>query len=222
MGRRLAIVCGFVLLLALGGWQLQRREEKHALITAQDAGLAAPALSLERYVDNEQPFRRVFAAGQVDWSRALWLGPKVGGLGPKAGDGGPQYHLVAPLQVTEGPWNGRWLVVVWGAAAKPFAPTYPALHSALGVVRPTQPASWKRPLNLPEKNQWMRLDVAEIASVQRLKPFFPFALQETRAPLPGLTLLPERVALRDDHLAYAFFWFTLAALWVFIMRQRWR
>jgi surfeit locus 1 family protein len=215
------LILAELLLISLGVWQLQRREWKLALIAAQEENLKSPPLTLQDAINNDLPnFQSVRLTGTPYYSKAVWVGRKTTTLG--AG-----YVLVVPFLLNEqSPYNNHWLLVEAG-----FSPTkniaLPALMAPTSVVAYAMPrtTNWLArtfaPPNNPAKGEWLRLEPLHLASIQHLKPFLDVVLT-AQEPMQLLTLpqLPPP-SLRNEHLNYAIFWFSLAvALLVIIFLKK--
>ena len=141
MRRRVAIAAsalGFALLTGLGVWQLDRRQGKHALIAAAEAGLAAaPARIVD--LSAARSWRRVVADG-------AWAGPAIP-VAPRTFDGkvGADYAAAFRLK------DGDLIVALLGWA--PEGAAAPALPDgeteASGVLRPAPRPTLFTPDNRP-------------------------------------------------------------------------
>lgn len=208
----LAVAClGF---LALGGWQLQRMQWKHALIERVDARLAAAPVPMPgrarwpdvNAVDDE--YRRVRVDG------AYLPGVEVRTRAVTALGGGS--WVLSALR------NGAGEIVlinrgfVPDGAAHDAAPSGPV--AVTGLLRISEPGGGFLRRNDPANGRWYSRDVAAIARAHGLPeattaPFFIDAAAAADAPpqrwpRAGLTV----VRFRDSHLTYALTWFALAGL----------
>jgi surfeit locus 1 family protein len=197
----------FLVLLALGTWQVQRLAWKTALnehraTAAHGAPVPLPR-TLEEAKTNE--FRPVRVEGVFDHGGERYIGAtsERGQLG---------FYIVTPLKLAD----GRVLLVNRG-----FVPSElkdPARRKAgevegevavEGLIRvpPDGKPSWIAPENHPESNMWFWMAPAAMAPGS-----LPFYVDAGPAPNPGGW--PKggvtRLALPNDHLQYAITWYALA------------
>ncbi|PZQ22128.1 MAG: Surfeit locus 1 family protein [Sphingopyxis macrogoltabida] len=210
-------------LLALGVWQLERREWKHALIAAVDQrvhaepvpapGSAAwPAIRADR-----DAYRRIRASGTFRHQDET--------LVQAVTERGAGYWVLTPLETP-----GFTLLVNRGfvpperRAPQSRAAGNPAgTVTVTGLLRVTEPGGFLR-ANDPAAGRWYSRDVAAIASARGLGRTAPYFIDADAAPngggypVGGLTV----VQFRDHHLIYALTWFALAALALFFAWRLWR
>jgi len=207
----LAVVPALAVLIALGAWQLERREWKHALVARIDAQMAAPPRDLVEVLAGPEAGRaytRVEADGRIDAARAAHL------FAP-AGQGAAEYRVIAALDYGD----GRDILVDLGtiSEAEKAALTGPVPPGAAGrvhvegVLRPSERPGWfDAPPDL-RANRWYVRDVAAIATALGVPNAPPFILQNEVPSAGGLPRpVPFRPDLPDNHLAYATTWFGLA------------
>lgn len=200
----------FVVLCALGIWQIERRAWKHALIARIDARTSAPAApfpvrSTWRYTNRERDeYRRVSLYGRYVNDRAtLVQAATVRGSG---------FWVMTPL-VTDGGTviiNRGFVPDRRAAYAQPVGQVH-----VTGLLRMTEPGGGFLRSNDATANRWYSRDVAAIARARALTapvaPWFVDAEQSGNArslPVGGLTVL----RFPDNHLGYAITWFGLAAM----------
>lgn len=202
-------------LLGLGFWQLDRRAWKQNLIADLDANLAAP------------PVVMVAAPGpDVAWRRAtftgVWASPQPVRIVSRTLNGQVGADFAAPLVLA----NGDVIVVRLGWMRDPSsAPNLPQGETSVsGVLFPTPRPTTFTPDNTPP-DRWLWLDPKPIAASRGASAArtSPLVLNVVDASL-GLTPRPARPSIPNDHLQYAFTWFSLAlALTVvafFALRRR--
>tara|TARA_R110000787_G_scaffold8220_4_gene27445 strand:+ start:90236 stop:91048 length:813 start_codon:yes stop_codon:yes gene_type:complete len=114
--------------VSLGFWQLQRAEQKHTILAAQDARIDAPAVDLKDVLTaTDNQFRNVWVAGDIDNDKTLLLDNRVR-------HGRPGYEVLTPLRlVSEGKplWilvNRGWLA---GGQDRSKLPNVPQLKAAV-------------------------------------------------------------------------------------------
>jgi surfeit locus 1 family protein len=201
----LVIVIGCV---ALGVWQLERREWKAGLVAAREAALAAAPVAPPRSAGEARvlDYRRVVAEGVFLNDKAVLLHA----IGPKGAAG---FAVLTPLRLAEG------RIVIVNRGFVPNERRDPAIRP-LGSVRvegllrlpPAEKPGWFTPDNRPAAGEWFWVDLGAIAAAQGLIGAAPFYLDTAGAPPP----------LPNDHLQYAITWFSLAAaaLVIYVLSER--
>jgi surfeit locus 1 family protein len=221
LGLTLAAGAAFLILLALGSWQLERRSWKTEIIAQREAALAAPPADIA--VPQFQPteFARIQATGRFAHEKSLYLTAQT--LGDRVG-----YHIVTPLLLADG---SALLVDRGFVPAEAKDPLRRAAGNPTGevtvegILRYSTPAGWFTPANQPAQNVWFRRDSAEMAAATGLGGTRPFFLLAGTAPNPGGLPIgtKERIEIRNDHLQYAITWYALAAalaaIYVALLRE---
>lgn len=197
-------------LIGLGGWQLQRAQEKRELLAQEAAQAAAPPLTVDELARLGNPaFRRVHLDGHFDAAHSLLLDNRQRG-------GRPGVELLQPF--LDQP-SGRWVLVNRGWLAWPDRRTPPAFATPQGelsllasVYRPPGAAfllgdgapgmGWPRLVNAVDGAAlWRELGRDGLADELRLAP----GPASYVGDWPVVSMGPER------HLGYAVQWFALAA-----------
>lgn len=222
------------ILVALGGWQLQRMQWKAALIEELQIRGQAPAITLpldSRIATEDLVYRPVKVTGRFIYEAERHLLNRVR-------DGKPGFNLVTPfVRADGGPTlmvDRGWVPMDWpdrsdrGDAAEP-----PAVE-VTGIVRTPQPPGWLTPANRPDKNEWYYIDLSAMAGSVGVLPFVDYYIYATaEKPLPEDPATPGaeaaegapaadtaaeypipnvwRITLPNNHLSYAITWFALAA-----------
>jgi surfeit locus 1 family protein len=206
-----ALLCA--LLLALGGWQVQRLGWKQALIERVErnvnaAPIAAPDPSASQALGAEDEYRRVRVGGRFDHQREVLVRAST-----ELGSG---YWVLTPLRTAQG-W---WLLVNRGFVPQSMRGQVPPAEGdqvIIGLLRSSEPQGTPLQSNDPAAGRWYSRDVAAIAAARGLQgpvaPYFVDAQpQGTEAasawPRAGLTV----IHFRNHHLVYAITWFILAAM----------
>jgi len=227
-----------VVFLALGSWQVSRRQWRNADLAAKNASIDLPPVPLAAVLadPSAHAWRRATASGRYDRMRSIVVGPDVR-------DDRRGARVFTPL-VLEGaaPDAPRLLVDrgwIASGAIGPFRERDPAgggdepLHALTGLVFPL--AVEAAPVGPPELPTGVA--VQTFAQFDPRKPLQAAALQ---AALP-YRLLPVLLQSEGDgseqpiaslsrptspvnHLGYALFWFGLAvgavATWIALGRER--
>ncbi|WP_421993888.1 SURF1 family protein [Roseococcus sp.] len=202
------------LLVALGVWQLQRREWKHELIAAIAARVhAAPAplpvpASWPDITAARDAYRRFAAEGHFLYDRETLVRATTA-----LGSG---YWVMTPLQTSDG-------TVLVNRGFVPPDRRDPAARGesraeapvrVTGLLRITEPGGGFLRSNDPAGERWYSRDVAAIAARRGLGATAPFFLDAEAGPdrdsypVGGLTV----ISFADNHLGYALTWFGLALL----------
>ncbi len=227
--RVLAALAGLACIgfLALGQWQLARRDWKLALIERVEQRIRAPAVAAPGVAEWPQvsaardEYRRVAVTGRfLHDRRALVQATTVLGAG---------HWLITPLRAAD----SSIVLVNRGFVAPdqatpptpPAGPSRPAASAAepvtvQGLMRMPEPGGGFLRRNDPAADRWYSRDVAAIARARGLGPVAPYFIDADAAPgaapdndgtgLPvgGLTV----TSFSNHHLVYAITWFALAAM----------
>lgn len=221
-------VPGIALLIGLGVWQLERREEKHALFARIEAGMAAAPAALPAEIADPAAwdYRSVTVMGRFRNDLELHLigrsyrgqvGARI--LTPLVRDAGP------PVLVDRG-WVPEDRI---DPATRPGgAPD--GVVTVRGIARVPPPPGWIKPVNQPKQNLWVWRDLEAMAAATHLDPLAPVIVEAlagaTVAGAPFPVSASTDVEIPDNHLQYAITWFALAAvlavMTVVVLRTRGR
>lgn len=207
------VVPALAVLIALGVWQVERRDWKHALLARIEAQRAAPPRDLVEVLtgpEAERDFAHVEADGVLDATRGVHL------FAPE-GQGEADYRIIAPLDYGE----GRVILVDLGTITETqkkalSAPVPAALGGPMhveGILRPSEGSGWTTAAPDTKTHRWYARDVPAIAAALGLSDIPPFIIQ-SETPVPGGVPrpVPFRPEISDNHLAYAVTWFSLALI----------
>ena len=207
----IAAAAAFLVLIALGTWQLQRRDWKEGLIAARAAALAAAPIDLPSGADAARglEFHRVRAIGTFLYDRTLF----VHAIERAKGQSG--YLAITPMRLA----SGGVVLVERGWIPPAFrerAEAGPAAEAAVdGILRlaPEGRPDWFVPDNDPAKGEWYFIDLAAMARAAGVPEAPPFYVEAGPAPNPGGFPLggQANTELRNEHLHYAITWYCLAA-----------
>lgn len=216
----------FIVLIALGVWQLQRLEAKQQIIDFRERGFSAAPVELTARDNNPQglAWRHVFVTGTFDHGNEFHLWSIREGLG--AG-----YEVLTPLTRTG---TGVGQIVLIDRGWVPIDRKDPATRREAategevmvrGFARVDLDARWPvTPTNDPQKNIWYSVDYAAMGETRGLY-MRPLVVVADATPNPGglpvgLNAPPP---LTNRHLGYALTWFALAlALAVIYGLSLWR
>jgi surfeit locus 1 family protein len=203
----------FVVLMALGVWQVERRAWKLALIDRVEQRVHAPAqpipsqASWSAITAAGDEYRHVSVSGHFLHDRET--------LVQAVTEEGPGYWVLTPLQRGD----GRLVLINRGfvpserrdAATRQGANPHGQVEIT-GLLRVTEPKGGFLRNNVPQHNRWYSRDVAAIAAARGLHDVAPFFIdadagsQADGGPIGGLTV----VSFPNNHLIYALTWFSLA------------
>jgi surfeit locus 1 family protein len=216
-----ALACAF--LVALGFWQLRRLDQKEALIARIEARIGAPVAAIPLRADwakllpTDYDFRHVQVAGRyLPGREAFVFSPP-----PEGGGREPGYIVVTPFALE----TGETLLVERGFipgsgrdAAQDYRPPDGRV-AVTGFLHAPQTRNLFTPTDDPARGVWYTRDPAAIAAALGIANAAPFTL--ARAPEAGAEAafprpFPGAPQLANNHLAYAFTWFSLAGAVVVI------
>src|SRR5690625_2556741 len=204
------------ILLALGFWQLERRGWKHDLIAALEARQAAAPIALPASPEPEAlEFRRIRLTGELLHDKELyWTARTLNGVSG--------YHVLTPMRLKDGRsviLDRGWLAPedldpAVRHAAQPEGRQVIVASARQGGWDAPGWARWLRPVNDPEANRWHWADLeamAQAAGLERPVTALYFIAEPGELPEPPAAQ-GSALALRDEHLQYAIFWFTMAGI----------
>jgi surfeit locus 1 family protein len=203
----------FVILIALGIWQIERRAWKLALIDRVEQRVHAPAqpipspASWPTVTRADDEYRHVSVSGRFLNDRET--------LVQAVTEEGPGYWVLTPLQRDDGTQVlvNRGFVPSERRDASTRQSGNPDGEVAItGLLRMTEPKGGFLRNNVPQHNRWYSRDVAAISAASGLTEAAPFFIdadagsQSGQGPIGGLTV----VRFPNNHLIYALTWFALA------------
>ena len=215
--------CGVALLLALGTWQVFRLFEKREINGLRAERLATAEAQLPAALPDpgQWEFRRVVARGRFDHARELHMPCRS-----QRGNEGT--CILTALRRTDGP-----PVLVnrgWVPPARKEPSQRPAAQTAdevalRAVLRVSAQRTSFMPDNDVQRNVWFSYDLPAMAralGIGELAPFYLEASVDPQAPEGAPVGGQTRFQLPDNHLGYAFTWFSLAIALavIFVLSQR--
>lgn len=205
-GSCVAILC------TLGTWQVQRLHWKNDITTKLQAQYAQGGKTL-RADDLSAIEAGSFVYGSVNGQP---LKDKAVLLGPRILDGRSGYHLLLPVETTNGNViivNTGWVGALWSDTLDERLGTLPPTISARGIVRHPDWSSFASK-NSPANDLWFRADVAEIAHARDIGSVFPVILyaDKIEPELADVIVHEEQWLPRNKHLQYALFWYALGVV----------
>lgn len=206
-------LAAFVVLIALGIWQIERRAWKLALIDRVEQRVHAPAQPIPTPTSwaavsaASDEYRHVSVSGRFLHDRET--------LVQAVTEEGPGYWVLTPLQ------RGDGTTVLVNRGFVPSDRRDPSTRQSgnpdgpveiTGLLRMTEPNGGFLRTNVPQHNRWYSRDVAAIAAARDLHDVAPFFVdadagsQSGQGPIGGLTV----IRFPNNHLIYALTWFALA------------
>ena len=206
---------GFVVLVGLGTWQLERMDWKAELIAFREAQLAAPPVALPNagadgaITEDEAAalaFRRVTVSGVFLHDREIFF------FATRQGSAG--FHVITPLRRT----GGGVVLVDRGWVPAGARPAWLRAEGQLeglvtveGLIRSSPRRGRFTPDNDPARNTWFWFDFAAMADHAGVTAP-AFVVEAGPAANPGGLPIGRELAvtLRNEHLTYAITWYCLA------------
>jgi surfeit locus 1 family protein len=223
IGLAIPALIGFIVLIGLGTWQIQRKGWKEGLIARLDAQLAAPPIALPlpatwaKLDRTDDEYRRVTFQAAFDNSKESLMFAAPSTLRPDVSS--PGYWVFTPAQLA----NGGTVMVNRGFV--PDGRQDPASRlqgqtagpvEIVGSMRWPETHHWFTPADEPTKNLWFTADPQSMAAAKGLGAVAPFYVEQESPVPPGGLPKPGKlvVTLPDNHLQYALTWFGLALVLV--------
>jgi surfeit locus 1 family protein len=227
----LLTVAAAAVLIALGTWQLERKQWKEGLIAALEQRLAAAPVNLPpretwpRLTQASDEFRRVtFPAEFLPGEEALVY---ASGSALRPDVSGPGYWVFAPARLPGGSIVAinRGFVPEGRQEAKSRPQGQPSgVVDVVGVMRWPEARGLFTPDDDPARNLWFVRDHAAIAAAKAWGSFAPFHVDQEAPPAPGG--LPRAAALKpslpNNHLQYALTWYGLTVVLLGVFVAFWR
>jgi len=209
----------------LGTWQVHRLAWKTDLLAKIAERMNGDAVPFPTDIPAppDWAFRHVHVAGRYDETKAFWLYGRTY-------DGKAGIHLLVPL-VRAG---GDAVLVDRGfvpfehgsvlAAFRPAGSDAEIDAKVDGVARLPEPGGLFVPANQPDKNIWYSVDVPAMSKVaeRQLAPIYIAAKSDGGTGWPAATGGTEGTGIRNEHLNYAIFWYsmTLVLAVIYVMSSR--
>jgi surfeit locus 1 family protein len=219
MFRPLPILTAFTalalaVLIGLGVWQLERREQKHALLAQMEARAKTPPAPVEiLFVTGDvfPAYRRATAFGTFDHAKEVYV------YAPRA-DTGPTrqgFKILTPFVLASGG------VIVVDRGWVPEAGKDPATRVGGQIEGPTElegrllpssaPRTFTPPPDVASRTFFIR-DTAAIAKAQGLTLHRTLLFEASTRTPGGPEPMPTKLDIPDNHLSYALTWFSLGVV----------
>lgn len=200
--------------LALGFWQMERREWKRDILDRIAHNQATPAVAFDDLIKADpllHEYGKVRVAGTFLHDKEFHLAARS--LRNKVG-----MQIVTPIRLDDGRivlFDRGWVPSEQKDGAGRAAGQLAGKVELTGVVRRNQIQRQFAPDNVPDKNVWFHVDVPLMRRLAggtpdpRLDAFF---LEADATPNPGGVPIggQTRLDIPNDHLQYAITWFAIA------------
>jgi surfeit locus 1 family protein len=212
----LASGIGFIILLGLGTWQVQRLAWKNGLIAQVETSLAGDAVSLDQVLVNQDADQNISYTKIRESGHFL---PHHDILVLTTANGGVAWSVVRAFVVKDSAHgiDAQVLLIECGKFPNQAPPPPPTGEVTVeGVVRlhPGYKGVFD-PENNPDAKQWYWWDIPAmlktVPSNEVKVSGFAVSLLPNSPGTEGLIVEPPKVDLRNNHLGYAITWFGLAA-----------
>ncbi len=224
----LTTALALAMLVAMGGWQLERLEWKRALIADVSTRMASPAVALPPPPVDVAAlrYRPIRVQGHFRHDRELYLEART--YKGRAG-----LHLVTPLVLDD----GRVVLVDRGwvpperrrPETRPEGQIGGQAASPVSLTATLWTGGWKgydfvRPENDPAGNAWVWMDLPRMAESAGIEGIVSdYYLVADAAPNPGGLPIGRApgIDLPNNHLGYALTWYALALvlLVIYLLHQ---
>jgi surfeit locus 1 family protein len=216
LGATLSTLVAVAIMVALGTWQVERLAWKNALIDRIESGMRAAPVPLPARIDDpaEWDFRRVSATGRFLHDHEL-------DLAARSMNGRIGYQIVTPLKRDDGTLvlvNRGWVPLERRDPATRPEGLPAGTVTVEGVARVPAGQGWMQPDNDPARNMWFWYDIQNMAaqvgagSGAGAGDALPVVIEAGDAANPGGFPIggQTNVNIANNHLQYAFTWYSLA------------
>jgi surfeit locus 1 family protein len=215
LAEKICTLVMFLTLIGLGTWQVQRLTWKTALLAQIQSQMQKPPVLMDEKIDAaEWEWRRVLLAGHFLYDHEFLVKPRTL-------DGVNGYHMLVPFLRA----SGGIVMVDRGWISDELMPKANRPQGTIqleGIAQQPHPGYFT-PKNNPQKNDWYWPDVNAMAAAANLPPPAP-VIVAIAARTPGVYPAGGKVQVnvRNDHLQYAIFWYTMAVilLGIFFVRTQ--
>jgi surfeit locus 1 family protein len=209
------------MLIGLGTWQLHRRVWKTELLATIAGRINAAPVPMPATIANPAnwTFRTVHLTGHFASDKALWLYGRTY-------DGKAGIHLLVPLIRPQGDpilIDRGFVPFDHASELAAFAPADEDVEID-GVVRMPEAGGLFLPSNQPDRNIWYTVQMAQMSkeTALPLMPIYVAAKPNGATGWPAATGGTEGAGIRNEHLNYAIFWYSMAAALalIYVMSSR--
>ena len=202
-----------VLCMALGIWQMERREWKRDILDRIAANQSAPPIAFDELIIGD-PLRREYGKASIT---GVFLHDKEFHLAARSRKDDVGIQVVTPVQTDDGAivlFDRGWVPSLKKDPAKRAEGQIQGKVQLTGVVRRAQIQRQFAPDNAPDRNIWFYVDVPRMRQMAGGKPdpvLDTFFLEADATPNPGGLPIGGQTQLDipNDHLQYAITWFLI-------------
>jgi len=228
IGGTIFMLAGVAALCWLGHWQTERLQWKNALIQKIEAEYSRDPLdnafdadAIKAIEQETPPIAYGSLRGQFHHEFEILIGPRTH-------DGKPGYHIVTPFSVAGGGGrvlvNRGWVPLDLADPVKRLENQGEEMVTLTGMARlPDKPNPFT-PHNDPKNHTWYSVNAEDIGIAANMPglPSVVFYAETQAPPISGdyPVMQAERKIPNNNHLQYAIFWYTMAALFVLIYLLR--
>lgn len=210
------VAAGICAMCSLGTWQLERLHWKNDLLAQIDAEYDKDARSIQlnpRDLQEKFDLRRGTLTGRYDFDHQVAWIPRL--YDQSEQQDVPGKDIITPMQLEDGSTilvNRGWGPSAWDMGTEENRPE--GQVSVTGTVRPLSERNPFTATNRPDRGQWYYPDPAEYAAFYKIENMQPYILFAENEAIDGKYPLPshERPTLPNNHMQYAFFWFSMAGI----------
>lgn len=211
VGPTLFTIPMFLLLVALGTWQIHRLHWKEALIAERAERVSAPPMTAPPADSNPASieYRHVKLTGHFLNDKEMYLAAR------EKKEGAIGYHILTPFADD----SGKIVLVDRGYVPldkkKPEtreAAQYAGRVTVTGLIRKPDGPHWFLPDNEPKRNFWFYIDIPAMSHYLGISEMTPYYVDADATPNPGGYPLggQTRLWLPNNHLQYVITWYALA------------
>ncbi len=210
-------IIGVLILCGLGTWQIKRLSWKQNLLAQieQEHARDVSRIIIEPSdITADMNMQRGVIYGTFDHDHEI-------AIAPRTHEGTPGYHILTPLLLQDDSImivNRGWVPLDKRAIDTRPESRVSGKTKVTGIFRTPQKPNIFVPQNAPNQGQWYRIDINDIQNhigKDEIKPVILYAEatdNQNLLPLSSAT----KPQLNNNHLQYAFFWFSLAVTLIII------
>lgn len=196
------VISGAIVLASLGGWQVKRLTWKNEIIQKIEIQQKQDTVPLVELRNDDLSYHKVSLSGRYDYDRERFL------ILQKKGEVMGVHHVV-PFVLN----NGKMVVVDRGWLPETQKDSLKSVQekNIEGILIPPPRSNIFTPKNNPNSKDIYWIALEDILSKEDIEKAYPYLLLKTSVfkndmPQP----YADVPSIRNKHLSYALFWFTLS------------
>ena len=209
-------ICAIIILLSLGTWQLERLQWKNKYINIIENKMNMPAIEISKdnfMLANDNRYRKVILKGTYLYDKKITLHSKI--HNKVVGK-----HLIVPFKTDYG-----YLLINRGFITNNVLENLNEVSENInvtGIINIANKKSYFTPNNNIQNNDWYYINIKEVSDFYSID-LLNFYLIEENNPLEIFPVGSQyNINIPNDHLQYAFTWFSLAFALSIFMHLVWR